>query len=63
MVREFLDLVKASTADAGELAVTLKDPQVASRLAQLGERYAKVSEEEAPGDLLKDYLKERKKIA
>ena len=63
VVREFLELVKASTADGVDAASRLVEPPIASQLAQLGERYVKVSEDEAPGELLKDYLKERKKIS
>ena len=63
VVREFLDLVKASADDDAEAASRLTDPPIASQLAQLGERYVRVSETEAPGELLKDYLKERKKIS
>lgn len=61
VVREFLELVKTSTGGGDEIAQLLTDPQLASQLAQLGERYIKASEDEVPGDLLKDYLKERKK--
>lgn len=66
---EFLELIKLVAAEGADadpdaaISAFLNDPENAERLADLGERYAKASEDEQPGELLKDYLKERKKIA
>ena len=63
LVSEFLELVKPAQDDAEAVAAILSDPANAEKLAELGERYLHASEDEQPGELLKDYLKERKKIA
>jgi hypothetical protein len=53
IVREFLDREKPEDTDGTNDTETL---------AALSERYAKATEEEQPGELLKDYLKESKKV-
>ncbi|MGI9239739.1 MAG: DMP19 family protein, partial [Verrucomicrobiales bacterium] len=63
LVSEFLELIKPAQDDAEAVAAILDDPANAEKLAELGERYLKAGEDEQPGELLKDYLKERKKIA
>ncbi|MFT4546268.1 MAG: hypothetical protein ACI9UA_000231 [Pseudoalteromonas tetraodonis] len=65
VVSEFLDWIKPQgDADPEEAAnMILGDESSAARLAELAERYAKVTAEELPGELLKDYLKERKKVS
>ncbi|MEM7145267.1 MAG: hypothetical protein AAF591_09025 [Verrucomicrobiota bacterium] len=61
VVSEFLEMVKLVRAEAGEegMASFLEDN--AARIGELSERYG--ASEEVPGELLKEYLKERKKQA
>ncbi len=63
VVSEFFQLIKPTEGNSEAVAAALADPANSEKLAELGERYSQASEDEQPGDLLKDYLKERKKIA
>ena len=67
VVREFLEWLRpddGAAADAEAAAKELIDAEEnAARLEELSQRYAKVTAEELPGELLKDYLKERKKVS
>lgn len=61
IVKEFLDMVELVRKEAGEDALPEFLESNAPRIAELSERYASV--DEIPGELLKEYLKERKKVA
>jgi hypothetical protein len=67
VVNEFLELSKTVTADSEEpeaaLLAHVKDAAQADTLAALSERYRKATEEDQPAELLKDYLKEQKKVS
>ena len=65
VVREFLDWLRPEgDADAEESAnELLAETENAARLEEWSERYSKATEAELPGELLKDYLKERKKVS
>lgn len=65
-VCDFLELSRSATAgdaqpEAAFLAL-LQDGAQAGALAEITARYLVAAEEEQPGELLKDYLKERKKL-
>ena len=60
LVKEFLEWAKPE--EEAEAIEFVGAEENAEKLADLDERYAKVTSEELPGELLKDYLKEMKKV-
>mgnify|MGYP001819164749 CR=1 FL=1 len=67
LVSEFMDLVERTGGEAGDsdgaMAKVITDADLAEQLNDLGDRYRSASEDEQPGELLKDYLKEQRKLA
>ena len=62
VVNEFLEMIEHVLPEIGESGIPdFLNNGNAARVAELSERYA--TAEEVPGELLKEYLKERKKIA
>jgi hypothetical protein len=66
VVAEFLELVGTVTAKSENpdrtLADYIKNDDNAPALEAFNTRYAAAAEDEQPGELLKDYLKERNKV-
>ena len=60
VVTGFLELIGPARSESGDLGVDAFLAENASRIEELTNKYT--SAEEIPGDLLKDYLKERKKL-
>ena len=61
VVEEFLEWIEPARSTEGDIGVATLFADNESKVVALTERYAAVPE--LPGDLLKDYLKERKKLA
>ena len=61
-VNEFIEMIELALPEIGEAGIPdFLSNGSAARVAELSERYA--AAEEVPGELLKEYLKERKKVA
>ncbi len=63
VVMEFLEMLELAVKEGGDDGVPQFLEDDAARIKELSAAYLAASEEEVPGDLLKDYLKERKKVA
>ena len=61
VVNEFLEMIDHVLPEIGEAGIADFLQTNSTRVAELSERYA--AAEEVPGELLKDYLKDRKKVA
>ena len=63
VVDEFIGMVEVASAEIGEEGIPALLEENAARVAELSERYLAAADGEEPRELLKEYLKERKKVA